>query len=83
MPDVVMRTIYAGPRGVARAGDKIDLPAEEVALLVAGGYAEMATAPGPVEKRAASALPPAPGSPEPVKPAKVGRSKKPDAKGSE
>ncbi len=56
MPDVVvrMKTIYAGPRGTARAGDRITVPSDEASQLVAAGYAEVATAPSDFETREAA-----------------------------
>lgn len=38
---VVMRTLSAGPRGVVRAGEVVDVSKEEAELLLSGGYADV------------------------------------------
>lgn len=73
-----MRTLSAGPKGVRRPGQIVDVPEAEGEQLLKGGYAERLDAPAP--KKASTDTETATKAPPENANGKGGKPAKPDAK---
>ncbi|MFM2345357.1 MAG: hypothetical protein RL654_110 [Pseudomonadota bacterium] len=59
-----LKTIMAGPGGSAGPGDVVDVPDDEAAALIEGGYASAVDEPTPAGKKPARRAAAAPGGDE-------------------